>query len=137
MNQRPRLKVLSAHEDVPQATSAGPPEERPLLTVIIPVYNEAATIAEPLRRVLAAPYSKQIVVVDDGSTAGTVQALAAWNRDPCITLARHFKIHETPIHYDARSVRQGKKIRWADGWEAMVELWKWRNWHPSGLRDAA
>ncbi|MEK7389179.1 MAG: glycosyltransferase family 2 protein [Elusimicrobiota bacterium] len=49
------------------------------LSVLIPVYNEQATILELLRRVEAAPLpvSKQIVVVDDGSTDGTRQLLAS------------------------------------------------------------
>lgn len=43
----------------------------PRLSVVIPVYNERATIAEILRRVQAAPMEKEIVLVDDGSTDGT------------------------------------------------------------------
>ncbi|GMV36931.1 MAG: hypothetical protein AMXMBFR61_14390 [Fimbriimonadales bacterium] len=42
-----------------------------LVTVIIPVYNEAATIREVIRRVEAAPFEKEILIVDDGSTDGT------------------------------------------------------------------
>ncbi len=42
-----------------------------LLSVIIPVYNEARTIQETLRRVAASPVVGQIIVVDDGSTDGT------------------------------------------------------------------
>lgn len=54
-----------------------------LLTVIVPVFNERATIAELIDRVAAAHYEKQVVVVDDGSTDGTaevVRALAATGR---------------------------------------------------------
>jgi dolichol-phosphate mannosyltransferase len=39
----------------------------PLLTIIIPAYNEAATIDAVIRRVLAVDCSKQVIVVDDGS----------------------------------------------------------------------
>jgi glycosyltransferase involved in cell wall biosynthesis len=39
-----------------------------LLSVIIPVYNESATIEEVIRRVAATPYEKQIIIVDDGSS---------------------------------------------------------------------
>ena len=45
------------------------------LSVVIPVYNEATTIAEVIRRVVAAPVAKEIVVVDDGSTDGTREIL--------------------------------------------------------------
>jgi glycosyltransferase involved in cell wall biosynthesis len=44
------------------------------LSVVIPVYNEAATIAEILRRTQKAPscgLELEIIVVDDGSTDGT------------------------------------------------------------------
>jgi glycosyltransferase involved in cell wall biosynthesis len=47
------------------------------LSILIPVYNEKATILELLRRVEAVelPVKKQIVIVDDGSTDGTRELL--------------------------------------------------------------
>lgn len=41
------------------------------LSVIIPVYNEEATIREIVNRVCALPLDIEIIVVDDGSTDGT------------------------------------------------------------------
>ncbi len=41
------------------------------LSVIIPAYNEATTLAEVVGRVAATPQDTEIVVVDDGSTDGT------------------------------------------------------------------
>jgi glycosyltransferase involved in cell wall biosynthesis len=41
------------------------------LAVLMPVYNEAGTVADVLRRVLAQPTVAEVVVVDDGSTDGT------------------------------------------------------------------
>jgi glycosyltransferase involved in cell wall biosynthesis len=41
------------------------------LSIVMPVYNEAATIREIVRRVQALPHAKEIVVVDDGSLDGT------------------------------------------------------------------
>jgi glycosyltransferase involved in cell wall biosynthesis len=42
-----------------------------LLTVIVPVYNEASTLSELLSRVQAVPLEKEILVVDDGSDDAT------------------------------------------------------------------
>ena len=47
------------------------------LSVVIPVYNEAATVAELIGRVYAVDLAKQIIVVDDGSTDGTREVLAS------------------------------------------------------------
>lgn len=43
----------------------------PLLTVIVPVYNERQTIAEILKRICTVNVDKEIIVVDDCSTDGT------------------------------------------------------------------
>jgi len=47
------------------------------LSVVMPVYNEKATIQEILRRVRAVPIHKEIIVVDDCSTDGTREILRA------------------------------------------------------------
>jgi glycosyltransferase involved in cell wall biosynthesis len=41
------------------------------VSIIIPVYNEAATIREIVTRVRSSPINKEIVIVDDGSADGT------------------------------------------------------------------
>ena len=48
-----------------------------LLSVIMPVYNEAGTIDEIIRRVMAVGVPKELIVVDDGSTDGTREKLRA------------------------------------------------------------
>ncbi len=51
----------------------------PLLSVVIPVYNERATLEALVARVSAVPIDKQIILVDDGSTDGTRDLLAAYD----------------------------------------------------------
>ncbi len=62
----------------------------PCLTAVMPVYNEAATVAEVVRIVLAQRPVQQLVIVDDCSTDGTwdqIQPLA--QNEPRIWLLRH------------------------------------------------
>ena len=51
------------------------PDPTPVLSVIVPVYNEASSLAELLARVERVPISKQIIIVDDGSTDGSRELL--------------------------------------------------------------
>ncbi len=48
----------------------------PLLSVVMPVYNERDTIREIIDRVLAVPLRIELIVVDDGSKDGTRDILA-------------------------------------------------------------
>ncbi|HTR04752.1 MAG TPA: glycosyltransferase family 2 protein [Thermoanaerobaculia bacterium] len=49
------------------------------LSVLMPVYNEAGTIEAILDLVTREPTEKEVLVVDDGSTDGTREKLAAWD----------------------------------------------------------
>ncbi len=46
------------------------------LSVLMPVYNEAATLADAIRRVRSVPLDLEIICVDDGSRDGTRDVLA-------------------------------------------------------------
>ncbi|MCR4412534.1 MAG: glycosyltransferase family 2 protein [Thermoguttaceae bacterium] len=252
-----------ANAAVSGARSSSPAPGEPLLTVIVPVYNEASTIDELLRRVLAAPCDKEVLVVDDASSDRTSAILEQWYYRPGVTILAHstnrgkgaairtalprargrftiiqdadleydpqdyprliepllsgnadvvygsrymsrpagrprpwsvlragvsllnwsvwllygvkltdeatcykvfpapvlramelqcerfefcpevtakacrmgLEIMEVPIHYEPRSVKQGKNIRWRDGWEALRTLWRCRNWRPTGAAE--
>jgi hypothetical protein len=51
---------------------------RPLLSVIVPCFNEASTILDLIERVQDATiFTKQIIIVDDGSTDGTRELLTS------------------------------------------------------------
>jgi glycosyltransferase involved in cell wall biosynthesis len=49
----------------------------PKLSVLVPVYNEARTVATVVERVRAVPLSVEIVAINDGSSDGTGEVLAA------------------------------------------------------------
>ncbi len=49
----------------------------PLVSIVVPAYNEARFIADVLRRVAAVPFRHEIVVVDDGSSDGTADLVEA------------------------------------------------------------
>jgi len=58
----------------------------PLLSVVMPVFNEKATIDEIIRRTLAVPLRVQLIVIDDCSTDGTRDMLTALQRELGFTL---------------------------------------------------
>ncbi len=71
------------YREVAVATTDGPdraeviPVGEPLVTIVIPVYNEEQTILEVLSRVEALALRKEIIVVDDCSTDRTREILQA------------------------------------------------------------
>jgi glycosyltransferase involved in cell wall biosynthesis len=78
------------------------------VSIVIPVYNEAGTVAEILRRVAAAPLppglGREIIVVDDASRDGTQEVLAA--------------IHDDGIRVIHHEVNQGKGAALRTGFRA-------------------
>lgn len=52
------------------------PEKTPIVTILVPALNEQDTIREVVHRLLALPFEKQIIVIDDGSTDDTAKILA-------------------------------------------------------------
>jgi glycosyltransferase involved in cell wall biosynthesis len=59
------------------------------LSVVIPVYNEAATIREVVERVRAVPLETEIVLVDDGSRDGTSDIVRSLHQPPQVVSICH------------------------------------------------
>ena len=78
------------------------------LSIVVPVYNEAATIATLVESVLRAPLpqaiEREVIVVDDGSTDGTLRELGRFAQDPRVRVI-------------AQSVNRGKGAAVRRGFE--------------------
>jgi glycosyltransferase involved in cell wall biosynthesis len=61
------------------------------LSVVIPIFNEQATVAEILRRVKATGLASEIILVDDGSTDGTRDLLRSLESPPSVIVLFHEK----------------------------------------------
>ena len=51
------------------------PNPHPCLTVVVPCYNESATVKDLIGRVLASPWVEEVVAIDDGSSDDTLEQL--------------------------------------------------------------
>ena len=63
----------------------------PVLSVVMPVFNEKTTIVQIVERVRDAPYEKEIIIVDDASTDGTREILEQLAEASDVTLLQHEK----------------------------------------------
>ncbi len=83
------------------------------LTVIIPVFNEQGLIAELLSKVThsdTSPFSKEIIVVDDGSTDGTSTILGDLSK-----VNKNIKIIHLPKNSGkASAIKAGLKVAYGD-----------------------
>ncbi len=59
------------------------------LSVVVPIYNERPTLETIVRRIRAVPIPKEIILVDDGSTDGTRELLAAMQGEPDLRIIFH------------------------------------------------
>ncbi len=79
------------------------------VSVLIPVYNERATIQEVIERVLAQPSVSQVIVVDDCSADGTRELLreTQW-------------LSEVKICYHERNMGKGAALRTGIPWQPVM-----------------
>ena len=66
-----------------------PLEPDPLVSFVMPAYNEAANIEDVLRRVYALPLRAEVIAVDDASSDDTPDILAKWAESHGLTVIRH------------------------------------------------
>jgi dolichol-phosphate mannosyltransferase len=80
--------VETLPKDAPAATGA---RWQGCVSVLVPVYNEAAHVDELLRAIQASPVKKEIILVDDGSTDGTREKLQSLPPMDDVTIVFHEK----------------------------------------------
>jgi glycosyltransferase involved in cell wall biosynthesis len=68
--------MLESIDAVPDPTSHRGVPDDVLVSIVVPVFNEERTIVQVVERVLALPVAKEVIVVDDGSSDGTLAALS-------------------------------------------------------------
>ncbi len=77
--------------NLPAAPLTELPWDRVTLSVVIPAYNESATVERLLRRVREVPLNLEVIVVDDGSTDGTRDLLTELEAELIDQLVFHEK----------------------------------------------
>lgn len=93
----------------PAPLSVVVPPERPLLSVVVPVYNVRQYIEKCLESILSQDYKNlEIIVVDDGSTDGSDHVVEAY-------MARHKRIHMLRLNHSGNGTARNVGIHAARG----------------------
>jgi dolichol-phosphate mannosyltransferase len=85
------MSVASLQPSPRHAAAAAGDRWAGCVSVLVPVYNEAAHLEELLRAIHAAPVKKEIIIVDDGSTDGTREKLRTMPLGDDVTVVFHEK----------------------------------------------
>jgi len=107
---------------LPPKVYVGPPEggsvDNPLVSLVIPVYNEKSTLEELLRRVVAVDMPKELVLVDDASTDGSREVLAGLAARGLGSLPNAQPKNENRLRVLFQERNQGKGAALRRGFEA-------------------
>jgi dolichol-phosphate mannosyltransferase len=85
------MSVASMQPSPRHAAAAANDRWTGCVSVLVPVYNEAAHLDELLRAIHASPVKKEIIIVDDGSTDGTREKLRTMPLAEVVTVVFHEK----------------------------------------------
>ncbi len=85
----------------PASRPPDPHAPKPTFSVVIPCYNEVNTVQDIVTRVLEEAIVDEVIIVDDGSTDGTVDVLQA------IEAENHSRVS---IHYHERNRGKGAAL---------------------------
>jgi glycosyltransferase involved in cell wall biosynthesis len=80
----------------------------PTISLVIPVYNEMATLAELLRRVVAVDMRKELVIIDDCSTDGSRAFLVRLSTEGLAALEGVRPANETAVRVFFQAQNKGK-----------------------------
>ena len=84
---------------------------QPLVSIVVPAFNEELTIVESVRALLALDYeAREIVVVNDGSADGTLAALSRAFQLTQAPLAFDQPIKTAPVHGIYRSIAEPELV---------------------------
>src|SRR5437660_1397600 len=140
----------------PASDRRTPTSPDPLVSLVVPVYNEGASLEDVLRRVYELPLRTEVIAVDDGSTDETLSILRSFEKSKGLTVLQHdrnrgkgaavrtgiareitsevlrrkLRLYELPIAYYGRTPEEGKKISWRDGLPAIWTLLRLRFGRP-------
>lgn len=94
-----------------------PDADGPLVSVVVPVFNNAAHLASCLDSLLAQPvHSLEVVVVDDGSTDGSAQVAASYAAtDPRVQVVSQPNSGVSIARNNALPLCRGRYLTFADG----------------------
>jgi glycosyltransferase involved in cell wall biosynthesis len=84
------------------------PAPPPLISLVIPVYNETGTLAELLRRVVAVDMRKELVIIDDCSTDGSRELLKRLAAEGLDALGAARPENQTSVRVFFQERNQGK-----------------------------